>query len=185
MRTNMISRKIIDQPGAKPSDSCIVQEGNLLCLNNDVVWTDVWQFLLNIDEAARLRAMAPAKAMDEYEKAFALYKGDLIPEEIYDDWAIHAREEFRAAYFRAIEDAAGLSESLGDKGRAAALFERLFLADPCNEHACRWLMSWHMAAGRRGEAMRIFERCERALSRELDLEPDEKTRTLYKSIIGG
>lgn len=178
-------RKIIDRPDAKVSGSCIVQEGNLLCLHKEAVWTDVRQFLLHIDEAARLKDVDPTGAMNEYEKAFGIYKGELLPEEVYDDWAVHAREVLRSAYFKAIEEAAGLSDSLGDKGRAAALFERLFLADPCNENACRWLMSWYIAGGRRGEALRIFERCERALRGELDVEPDAKTMELYRAIIGG
>ncbi len=30
-----------------------------------------------------------------------------------------------------------------------------------------------------------YECCERSLSRELDLEPEERTRKIYRSIIGG
>ncbi len=41
-----------------------------------------------------------------------------------------------------------------------------------------------LSDGRRSEAIRVYERCERALSRELDLEPKEETRKIYRSIIG-
>ncbi len=46
-------------------------------------------------------------------------------------------------------------------------------------------MAWHIANGHRSEAVRIYERCERALSRDLDTEPEEQTRKVYRRIIGG
>lgn len=65
------------------------------------------------------------------------------------------------------------------------LYERMFLAEPSSETACRWLMARYHSLGRRADAVRIYERCERALSRDMDVEPEEKTKRLYRSIIGG
>ena len=180
-------RKLLE-PGAAPDkrEPCILQEGNLLGLNHDVVWTDISQFLSHLEAAVRMKhGNERKKAVEEYEKAFALYRGDFLPEDLYEEWAAEARERIRLACFKALEDAAEISDSLGDKSRAALLHEKLFHADLCNEKACRWLMSWHLAAGQRSEAIRIYERCQRALSKELDVEPDAKTKTLYRSIIGG
>ncbi len=180
-------RKLLESyAGAEKNDACILQEGNLLGLNNDAVWTDVGEFLSRIEIAVKMKhGNERKKAVEEYEKAFALYQGDFLPQDLYEDWAAEARDRIRLVFFKALEDAAELSDSLGDKSKAALLHEKLFHADPCNEKACRWLMSWHLAAGQRSEAIRIYERCQRALSKELDVEPDAKTKTLYRSIIGG
>ncbi len=180
-------RKLLESDGvSEKNDTCILQEGNLLGFNLDTVWTDVGEFLSRIETAVRMKhGNERKKAVEEYEKAFALYRGDFLPEDLYEDWAAEARDRIRLVYFKASEDAAEISDSLGDKSKTALLYEKLFHADPCNEKACRWLMSWHLAAGQRSEAIRIFERCQRALSKELDVEPDAKTKSLYRSIIGG
>ncbi len=180
-------RKLLE-PDASPDKggACILQEGNLLGFNLDTVWTDVGEFLTHTEAAVRMKqGNERKKAVEEYEKAFLLYRGDFLPEDLYEDWAREARDRIRLVYFKALEDAAELSDSLGDKSKASLLYEKLFHVDPCNENACRWLMSWHLAAGQRSEAIRIFERCQRALSKELDVEPDAKTKALYRSIIGG
>jgi DNA-binding SARP family transcriptional activator len=85
-------------------------------------------------------------------------------------------------YLKSLDDAAGVVESSGDREQALRYYEKMFLADPCNEKACCWLITRLVSDGRRSEAVRTYERCERALSR--DLEPKEKTRKLYRSIIG-
>jgi DNA-binding SARP family transcriptional activator len=81
--------------------------------------------------------------------------------------------------------AASLTEAQNDTTRAMTYYERMFSLDPCNEMACRWLMARHIAAGQRSNVVRLYERCQLALRNEMDIEPDEQTRKLYRSIIGG
>ena len=95
------------------------------------------------------------------------------------------REQLRTSYLRALEEAGELADGLGDRDKALQLYERMFLAEPANEKACRWLMARYHSLDRRSDAVRTYERCERALSRDMDLEPEEKTKRLYRSIIGG
>ena len=64
-------------------------------------------------------------------------------------------------------------------------YEKLFLNDVCNEKACRWLMTHHAAGGRRTDAIRAYERCQRALEQDMETEPEEEMRELYRRIIGG
>ena len=108
-----------------------------------------------------------------------------MPEDLYSDWAAPMRDRLRIRYLRALEDAAVIAESSGDRDRTLRFYERMFSADPCNEKACCWLMTRYHSDARRGEAIRTYERCERALSRDVDLEPEEQTKKLYRRIIGG
>jgi DNA-binding SARP family transcriptional activator len=179
------ARKALDPINAlKDAGSFILQKDGIVALNRERVWTDVGQFLSHLDAADCLKSkMRPSNAVSEYENAIALYQGDFLPENLYNDWATHMRDRLRISYLRALEDAAGLAESSGDIDRALRFNEKLFLADPCHEKACCWLMTRYRSDTRRGEAIRTYERCERALSRELDLEPEEKTKKLYRSFI--
>jgi len=57
--------------------------------------------------------------------------------------------------------------------------------DQANEKACCWLVTQYLPEGRRSDAIRTFKQGERALSRHLDLDPEQQTKELYRSILGG
>jgi DNA-binding SARP family transcriptional activator len=180
-------RKVLEpKNGPGGSASCILHTEGVITLNKDLVRTDVGQLLYHLDASDRMRtSRKPEDVVSEYEKAFDLYEGDFLPEDLYSDWAAPMRDRLRIRYLRALEDAAGIAESSGDRDRTLRFYERMFSADPCNEKACCWLMTRYHSDARRGEAIRTYERCERALSRDVDLEPDEQTKKLYRRIIGG
>lgn len=181
------ARKVLEpEPGVGKDIFCTREEGDLIALNRDWVWTDVNQFLSHLDAARRMKTnQNQEKVILEYEKAAALYEGDFLPEEQYSDWAIPMRDRLRVQYLGALEDASALAETSGDRSAALKFHERLFLADPCNEKSCCWLMMRYQSEGRRNDAIRSYERCELALQRDLELEPEKRTKQLYRSIIGG
>jgi DNA-binding SARP family transcriptional activator len=181
------ARKVLE-PADRPGKDifCIRNEGEMVALDRDTVWTDVDQFLKHLENARRLKDSRKAEAaLEEYDKAASLYKGDFLPEDQYCDWAAATRDRLRVRYLRSLEDAAEIADSSGNRGRALGFYERMFQADQSNEKACCWLMTQYASEGRRSEAVRTYERCERALSREMDLEPEQQTRELYRSILGG
>jgi ATP/maltotriose-dependent transcriptional regulator MalT/DNA-binding SARP family transcriptional activator len=166
--------------------SCIILKDDVIMLNSEYIRTDVVQFQAQLKVAERAKAVdRPERILKEYEKALALYQGDFLPDDLYVDGIGPARDRLRIRYLKALDDAADVAESSGDREQALRYYEKMFLADPCNEKACCWLMTRFISDGRRSEAVRTYERCERELSRELDLEPQEKTRKLYRSILGG
>lgn len=180
-------RKVLG-PGAARNgrSSSVVMEELQLALDRKTVWTDTGEFLSWIEHAGRMKAKKDNEgALKCYQKAFDLYAGDFLPDDLYEDWALPVRERFRRLYFKALEDAAALAESMDRRDDAFAFTEKLFDADPGNEKACRWLMERHVAEGRRSDAVRAYERCQRALAQDLETEPEEETRKLYRRIIGG
>ena len=178
-------RKVLEPknvPGR--SESCILHADGVIKLNKELVRTDVGQLLHHLDATDRMKSSRkPEDIVGEYEKAFDLYEGDFLPEDLYSDWAAPMRDRLRIRYLRALEEAAGIAESSGDRDRTLRFYERMFSADPCNEKACCWLMQRYHSDARRGEAIRTYERCERALSKDVDLEPDEETKKLYRRIL--
>jgi LuxR family maltose regulon positive regulatory protein len=173
---------------ASRGDSCILQEGNLLSLNPRKIWTDIGEFAA-LHAAARQKRISREKdtgtTLALYDQAFSLYRGDLLPGDLFHDWARSTHDHLRTLHIEMLKHAADLKDSPEDRDTASALYAKMFFLDPCDEKACRWLMAHHLAAGQRGEAMRIYERCQLALRKELDIEPDDQTRRLYRTIIGG
>ncbi len=180
-------RKVLEPEAEAGKDIfCIQQEQDLISLNRERVWTDVGQFQRHVEAARRMKAERNIpKTLAEYEQAATLYQGDFLADDTSADWAVPVREKLRQQYLSLLEDGANTAATSGDRDKALAFYEKLFLADLSHEKACRWLMTRYLSDGRRSEAIRAYERCERALSADLDLEPEEETKKLYRSIIGG
>ena len=183
------TRRVLEPAGpAKRGDSCITQDGGVLTLNVRKVWTDVQEFSMLHAAARNKRASREkdtGKTLALYDQAFSLYRGDFLPGDLFQDWAHDYREHIRKIHTEMLTHAANLTEAQDDRSRTFTYYERMFSLDPCNEMACRWLMAWHVAEGQRSDAVRLFERCQLALRKELDIEPDEQTKKMYRSIIGG
>ncbi|MDH4163716.1 MAG: hypothetical protein OEW15_13685 [Nitrospirota bacterium] len=180
-------RKTLDNGSTSgPQSSCVRFDAEHLSLDRALVWTDIDAFRSAADEAFRCRnGKDNARSLRLYDHALAIYQGDLLPEDRYEDWTLLLRDDLRTTYLRMLEQAADIADNEQDLQTAMAYQVRLFDADQCNEKACRWLMTHAVANGLRGKAVRTYERCQLALRKELDIEPDERTRRLYRSIIGG
>jgi len=139
---------------------------------------------LGIDAADFARMALAARGDDPapYEAALALYPGDLLPADRYEDWAAGPRETLRATSLRLLDRAAAVHAVRGDTARALVALERLVAAEPTDEEAHVALMRAHALAGRRGRALHTFARLRAALRRDLDVAPLPETLTLHRAI---
>ena len=145
-------------------EQAIVNERGVLALRPDArVETDVERF-----EAAAQQGL---DAGDETacRAAADLYRGDLLPDDLYDSWSVEPRTRLRRRYL--------------DVLRAGALWDRLAEEDPTDEQAARALMRTHLEAGERREAIRRFERLREALRDHLGVGPDPATVALYEEVL--
>jgi DNA-binding SARP family transcriptional activator len=131
--------------------------------------------------AAALKTGSP----EAYEAAIAQYRGDLLLEDLYEDWAAAPRERLRSTYRKLLTRVAEIYASLGEVDRRIDCVRRLLASDPSNEEAHRALMQAYAASGKRSEAMHQYKLCRDSLRSELDAEPDETTVALARTIIAG
>jgi DNA-binding SARP family transcriptional activator len=102
-------------------------------------------------------------------RAAELYTGDLLPEDMYAEWAQGPRERLRRMHVQAL--------------RTGGLWERVLEADPADEEAHRALMRARLDEGNRQAAMRQFERLREVLREELGVGPDPRSVELYQEIL--
>ena len=145
---------------------------DLLSLEADDLWVDVDAF----EEAAE---------RGDTEQALALYAGDLLPENRFDQWAEVRRVQLRTRAVRLLLDQGIDRESRGDRRGAVASFERLVGIDPVHEEAYARLMRLAASEGQRHVAVRWYGRLVESLREELGVEPDEGLRRLYADIVSG
>src|SRR4051794_9281686 len=96
------------------------------------------------------------------------YRGELLPDQRYEDWAGERRGAVRALYLQLL--------------RRAGLWEQVVAEEPADEPAHRALMRMYADAGNRSAAVEQYHRLGVALA-GLGLQPTEETQALYREVL--
>ena len=148
-----------------------------LCPEPDFpLWVDVEAF-----EAAAEKAQA-AHDSAAIQVALDLYTGDLLLEDLYEDWVSPRRESLRQERQRLQVELAGMLEAGGEYLPAITQLQQVLDADPAYEEAHAGLMRLYARTGQRLAALAQYETCRLALEKELGVEPSSQTTLLYKQI---
>jgi DNA-binding SARP family transcriptional activator/TolB-like protein len=145
----------------------------------DEIQVDVSEFETLAEEALK------GGDREKIEAALALCPGDLLPEDLYEDWTSVRREQLRARKEQLLLQRAAVCEASGDSAAAIDTCRLLLASNPTNETAHRGLMRLYAAAGQRYLAVEQFRICTETLRRELEAEPEPETAALYESIVAG
>jgi DNA-binding SARP family transcriptional activator len=139
--------------------------------------------VVDADEFQRLARVAlRVGTRAAYERALVLYAGELLPEDLYEDWPTARRQHLADLHVRLL---LGLAETLAHDGGVAEALDVLGSAlerDPTCEAVHRQAMRLYAATGSRAQALRQFEICRLSLRRELDVAPDRETTALYEHL---
>jgi len=158
-----------------------------LCLRDDIVilWPD-GDLIVDAEVfAAAARRALRSGSVEDCGAALKLYAGELLPEDRYADWAIPHRERL-AALHEALT--AGQARALLERRRpeeAVALLAPLAADRPTDEPLHRVLMEALDQAGRRWDALEVYERLCRVLDEEYAAAPEAATLSLYRRILAG
>jgi DNA-binding SARP family transcriptional activator len=143
--------------------------------------TDIVQF----DALVAAGSMATSsglngEAIQQYTKAVALYRGDLMAGT--DVTAIIERERLRASFLSILAWLADTAYQAGAHEEALVHAHRLLASDPCREDAHRVVMRAHVQRGERTQALRQYRLCEQVLHSEFDIAPEALTTALFERI---
>jgi predicted ATPase/DNA-binding SARP family transcriptional activator/DNA-binding CsgD family transcriptional regulator len=135
----------------------------------------------------RQAAAAASQARDSaaYRRAIALYGGDLLPDDLYNDWTTAAREQLREMYISLLAEAARHFAAQRAPEEAIEALRLLVGAEPTREDAHVALMRLYALGGQRYDALRQYQQLRAVLHNELGAEPDAEAQRLYKEIGSG
>ena len=143
---------------------------------------------LNVDATQFEILAADASAtgsIEAYEAAIAVFGGELLPDDLYEDWALTRREELNKRFQLLLGEYAELMEASGRPDEAITAIQRVLAIDPALESAHVRLMNLHTMQGDRHRAIRQYQTLEQVLKGDFGIEPQQETVELYKSILGG
>gem|GEM_PF-1290241 len=120
-------------------------------------------------------------AVERFEEAVALYRGEFLAEDRYEDWAEETRSRLQRHYLSALVQLAECYQQLGRLRQAISCCQQVLSLEPYRESVIRQLMRFEHASGRRVNALRVYQEGKEALREHLDVDPSPETRALYKS----
>ena len=129
-----------------------------------------------------LEAGEPEKAADAAGPAESVTRLPFLPG---DDgpWVHAKRRELADVRARALAVLAEASQGAGKPAEAVRWAEQAVEAEQFRESGYRLLMTAHIAAGNRAEALRVYERCRQLLAEELGAYPSPETESLYRELL--
>jgi DNA-binding SARP family transcriptional activator len=145
----------------------------------------------DVDDFDRLLAKARdheaagelGEALQHYERLSSLYRGDLLPGDVYDDWFAELRDHYRITFVDAMLAAGAILMTADDPGNALVYARRAIQMDPLREDLYQFALRCQIAAGQRSGAIDTYLQCRSRLSEELGLDPSAETRALYDQIL--
>jgi len=146
------------------------------------VGVDTTRFLDLADTGERRMSMGDrAGAIDAFDRAIALYRGDLCS---YgeDSQAAVEREYLRARYLTLLAHVAEYQYDAGNYATCLAYAQRLLVNDPCREDAHLLAMRCYVRRGERAEALRQYRLCESILQAEFGVQPEPATTALFDRV---
>lgn len=146
-------------------------------------WVDVEAAANAVDRAeGALRSGDLGVAWSQATVAAGIARRPLLPGEDLP-WVAALRGRVRGLRVRAIDVLAEVYLARGDCPLAIAMATELVELEPYREAGYRQLMLAHLAAGDRGEAVRVHDRLRRLLADDLGIDPATATTTVLERVL--
>jgi len=165
--------------------SSIVFNSGCYQLNPEIkVILDIEQFEQHWERGRRFEKEGNLPAtIKEYEMAEALYKGDYLEDELYDDRTLIRRETLKDIYLIIAGKLADYALDMRQYEESIIYCQKIITKDNFREDAYRRLMRCYSRLGSRNRALKWYEIVCRAIRTGLDTTPDAETVELYQRLV--
>ena len=119
------------------------------------------------------------EAIAQYLSAENLYEGDLLEEDIYEEWTLIKRESLVDIYLSILSKICDYYFKLADYDTCIEFCQKTLAKDRCREDAYQLLIKCYIKLGLRSRALRWYRICEETLERELECPVSPETASLY------
>ncbi len=120
--------------------------------------------------------------LEEFDSVLALYHGDYLPEDLYEDWTQRRRDRLRRVHSWLLENGAQLALMIRKGLHASEYLLELLESNPAHEQTHRQLMLVYARMGRRSDAQNQYVLLRKTLKEELRASPLPETNELFRQI---
>jgi DNA-binding SARP family transcriptional activator len=167
-----------------PSFSHVLYQSDCYLLNPEIdIWLDCEHFSQQIARAQSLEQSGDVDgAIAVYTQAEALYGGDFLEEDRYEEWVIPMQQYYRDEYIQILEHLGNYYLAQEDFQACIQYARKMVAIEPCDEEAHRRLMCCYQSLGQSHLAQRQFQICEKSLQEQLGVTPSTDTMEVYESL---
>jgi DNA-binding SARP family transcriptional activator len=173
-------------PDSAKGEACpyVEHTGGVCKVVPEHVYSDVAEFDVLVSAARQdVHAKDTSSAIRNYERLIDLYRGDLLPGDVYDDWFSSARDRYRQEFCDAMLTAHRLLTEVGDHPGALRMVRRGIVTDPWREDLYQAALRSHISSGQRSAAIDTYLSCRAHLADQLGLDPSTETMHLYEQVL--
>jgi LuxR family maltose regulon positive regulatory protein len=170
-------------------ESIIVARGGSYALKLDALYAnevsyDIAAFEDYQDRAKQaLNDEQSAEARKYYLMMVTLYRGDYV-QSFYSDWCTGRRDELRNAYMEARQQLALIAWQAEQIDECINHWQHMLAIDNWMEEAHYGLMRCYARQGKRGLALRQYQRCKEILAKEFGTAPKTSIQNFYQRLMG-
>ena len=123
----------------------------------------------------------PEQRLRDLMEALGLYRGDFLPRQGGEVWAVPMVSYLHKLFVDAAQEAVELLVQRGRTQEAIVICRRCLALEPYHEGFCRELMQLLASTGDRRGAAEVYERLSKRLFDDFGICPSEETRTIYRA----
>jgi ATP/maltotriose-dependent transcriptional regulator MalT/DNA-binding SARP family transcriptional activator len=163
------------------SESLILRRG-MIYLNPDLkIFTDYELFDASAQNALDVDMDNPFVA-ELLKQAAAIYRGDFLPDNVYDDWTSTLRLRLHNLYLQVLLKQIEINRRQDRLFLAIDNCRRYLELEPADEPVCRTAMKLLWQTGQKPQALSLFEKLAAVTAREYNASLSSETIALYEKI---
>lgn len=132
-------------------------------------------------KAARKESNQPTR-VTLLEKAVALYDGDFLKEDAYEEWAAFERETLKEMYIEILMELVEYATDAENADRAITFAKKVLESDRLYEDAYETIFDLLIESGQIAEAKKIWKQCREIYQKELNSQPPKRFERLFQEI---
>jgi DNA-binding SARP family transcriptional activator len=175
-----------DNGTSEVSPGILFADGNYM-INPEVdLWVDAEQFERHCKAGRRFEGEVKlVEAIREHKAAEALYRGDYLEDDPFEEWTYLRREALKDEYMFVLGKLAEYSMRAKNYEDCIGYCQKILSKDCCREDTYQRLMCCYNRLGQRSRAVQWYRLCEKTIRRELDVDPDHELVALYQKLVRG
>ncbi|AET66126.1 ATP-dependent transcriptional regulator [Desulfosporosinus orientis DSM 765] len=165
------------------NESVILKRG-MVYLNPEItIYTDYERFTAMAQNALEDRDIDNPIILANLEHTAELYQGDLLPDNIYDDWAVDMRTQLRNLYLQVLAKQVETYRRQGKFTPAIQACRQYLALEPTDEATARTTMDLLWQRGHKQQALSLYHELASILAQDFESTPTEQTNALYRKIL--
>lgn len=177
-----LRKKIDGRLGLENSTAITLSQGCYSWNGAVSYWLDAELFEALCREARDLSEKEPLQAVTKYREAFALYRGDYLPNLIYNDWVVPIRHYYRQLYLRSVFELIEVCEKGRHYSEITAVCEKIFFIEPFEEELHLRYLEALLEEGKKVQARSHYQYITALLYREFGAKPSFEMQRLYQTM---